>query len=35
LIEDLVRDGLRIAREAMLREGTAEDVTSQDIKNKI
>ena len=35
MIEDLVRDGLRIAREAMLREGTAEDVTSQDIKNKI
>ena len=34
-IEGLVRDGLRLAREDMLREGTAEDVTAEDLKNKI
>ena len=30
-IEDMVREGLRIAREAMLAEGTAEDITTADI----
>ena len=34
-IEGLVRDGLRLAREDMLREGTAEDVTAEDLRNKI
>jgi len=34
-IEDLVRDGLSLAREEMLREGTAEDVTADDLRNKI
>lgn len=30
-IEDEVRDGLRVAREAMLAEGTAEDVTADEL----
>ena len=33
-IEGLVRDGLSLAREDMLRAGTAEDVTAEDLKIK-
>ena len=31
-IEEMVREGLRTAREAMLAEGTAEDVTADDLR---
>ncbi len=33
-IEEMVRDGLREAREAMLAEGTAEDVTATDLEKQ-
>ena len=33
-IEEMVREGLREAREAMLAEGTAEDVTTMDLENQ-
>ncbi len=33
-IEEMVREGLRMAREAMLAEGTAEDVTAKDLRKQ-
>lgn len=33
-IEEMVREGLRLAREAMLAEGTAEDVTAKDLRKQ-
>ena len=32
-IETMIRDGLQTAREAMIAEGTAEDMTAEDAQN--